>query len=46
LHNATLGLAHPDVAQENFFGDRATRPTCAPHIQVVRGGFWVVVRFS
>ena len=27
LHNTTLGLAHPDVTQENCFGDRAASAT-------------------
>jgi hypothetical protein len=30
LHNTTLGLAHPDVTQENCFGDRAAPADLCP----------------
>ncbi|MET9913734.1 hypothetical protein ABZZ74_44520 [Streptomyces sp. NPDC006476] len=35
LHNTTLGLAHPDVTQENCFGDRAApADLCPAHPEV------------
>ncbi|WP_329224332.1 hypothetical protein [Streptomyces canus] len=30
LHNTTLGLAHPDITQENCFGDRAAPADLCP----------------
>jgi hypothetical protein len=37
LHNTTLGLAHPDVTQENCFGDRAAPADLCPSHPDVRG---------
>ena len=36
LHNTTLGLAHPDVTQENCFGDRAAPADLCPSHPDVR----------
>jgi hypothetical protein len=37
LHSTTLGLAHPDVTQENCFGDRAAPADLCPSHPDVRG---------
>jgi len=37
LHSTTLGLAHPDVSQENCFGDRAAPADLCPSHPDVRG---------